>query len=87
MKGNFISSEEKVDEKLLEEYFLITNLRLEQGFLKEEYKVQVGVDFEQKYEEKIKNFSLAKYFDFTNDRVRLTDEGLILMDFVLLKLL
>ena len=87
LKGNFISSEEKVDEKLLEEYFLITNLRLEQGFLKEEYKVQFGVDFEQKYEEKIKNFSLSKYFDFTNDRVRLTDEGLILMDFVLLKLL
>ena len=87
LKGNFISSKEIVGKKELEEYFLLTNLRLEQGFSKAEYKVLFNEDFEQKYESKIINFSLQKYFDFSNDRVRLTDEGLILMDFVLLKLL
>ncbi|MBR4377500.1 MAG: radical SAM family heme chaperone HemW [Bacilli bacterium] len=87
LEGNFIYSFEKVDEKELEEYFLLTNLRLEKGFLKADYKKLFGVDFEQKYNSKILNFSLDGYFDFTNDRVRLTDEGLILMDFVLLKLL
>ena len=87
LKGNYISSSEKVGEQELEEYFLLTNLRLEQGFLKADYKKQFGVDFEKKYESKIKNFSLNKYFDFKDDQVRLTDEGLILMDFVLLKLL
>ena len=87
LKGNRISSKEIVGEKELEEYFLLTNLRLESGFSKAEYKDLFGIDFEEKYESKIYNFSLNKYFDFTNDRVRLTDEGLILMDFVLLKLL
>ena len=87
LKGNYISSKETVGEKELDEYFLLTNLRLEKGFLKADYKSQFGVDFEQKYESKIKNFSLTKYFDFSNDRIRLTDEGLILMDFILLKLL
>ena len=87
LKGNFISSKEIVGGKELEEYFLLTNLRLEKGFSKAEYRQLFGIDFEQKYESKIKNFSLTKYFDFTNDRVRLTDNGLILMDFVLLKLL
>ena len=87
IKGNFISSQEKVDEKLLEEYFLITNLRLEKGFTKADYKAQFGEDFEEKCSSKIYNFVLQTYFDFSNDRVRLTDEGLILMDFVLLKLL
>ena len=87
LKGNFISSSEIVGPKELEEYFLITNLRLENGFLKAKYKKQFGVEFEEKYGSKIYNFSLSKYFDFANDRVRLTDEGLILMDFVLLKLL
>ena len=87
LKGNFISSKEIVGEKELEEYFLLTNLRLENGFLKADYKAQFGFDFEEKYNSKIFNFSLSKYFDFTNDRVRLTDEGLILMDFILLKLL
>ena len=86
LKGNYISSSEIVNEKELEEYFLITNLRLEQGFLKDDFKSQFGIDFEQKYESKIKNFSLSNYFDFSNNRVMLTDEGLILMDFILLKL-
>ena len=87
LKGNFIASKENITEKELEEYFLITNLRLENGFEKAKYKAQFGCDFEEKYKDKISNYDLKKYFDFSNDRVKLNDEGLILMDFVLLKLL
>ena len=87
IKGNYISSSEKVDSKSLEEYFLITNLRLEKGFSEGHFIAQFGTDFETKYHDKIFNFNLQKYFDFSDDRVRLTDEGLILMDFVLLKIL
>ena len=87
LKGNIISLSEKITEKELEEYYLITNLRLEQGFLKEDYFKKFGVNFEDKYKDKIKNFELDKYFDFTKDRVSLNDEGLLLMDFVLLKLI
>lgn len=87
LKGNYISSSERVDEKELEEYFLITNLRLEQGFSKEQYKDLFGVEFEEKYNNKIINFDLKRYFDFSVGRIRLNDEGLIMMDFVLLKLL
>ena len=86
LKGNYISSSEKVDAKTLEEYYLITNLRLEQGFNKAEYEKIFGAKFEEKYADKIVNFALDKFFDFANDRVRLNDEGLIMMDFVLLKL-
>ena len=42
---------------------------------------------EEKYNDKIKNFALNKFFSFAGDRIRLNDEGLIMMDFVLLKLL
>ena len=87
LKGNYISSREKVDARALEEYFLITNLRLQKGFLKEDYKDLFGIEFEKKYHDKIKYFDLQKYFDLSDERVRLTDEGLILMDFILLKLL
>ena len=87
LKGNYVASKEVVGQKELEEYFLLTNLRLEKGFAREDYKKQFGTDFVEKYQSKIFNFSLTKYFDFTNERIRLTDEGLILMDFVLLKLL
>ncbi len=87
LKGNFIDSTENITEKELEEYFLITNLRLENGFEKAKYKSQFGCDFEERYKDKIRNFDLKKYFDFSNKRIKLNDEGLILMDFVLLKLL
>ena len=82
----FIGFEEKVTKKSLEQYFLITNLRLENGFLKKDYVNQFDVEFEEKYKNKINNFDLLKYFNFENDRVRLTDEGLVLMDFILYKL-
>ena len=87
IKGNFISSSEKVDSKMLEEYYLITNLRLEQGFAKAEYEKLFGAKFLEKYKDKIKNFALDKFFDFEGENVRLNDEGLIMMDFVLLKLI
>ena len=87
LKGNFISSSEEINEKILEEYYLITNLRLEKGFSKGEYENKFGASFEKKYHDKIINFELQKYFDFTDNRVRLNDEGLLLMDFVLLKLI
>lgn len=87
LKGNYVSSKEKVGKKELEEYYLITNLRLEQGFSKTEYKKLFGENFIDKYERKIKELFLQSYFDLTNDRIKLTDEGLIILDFVLLKLL
>ena len=87
LKGNYVSSNEEVTPKMYEEYFLLTNFRLEQGFSKQDYREKFGIDFTEKYKDKISLFSLSKYFDFSNDRVKLTDEGLILMDFVLLKLL
>ena len=87
LKGNIISLSEKITKKELEEYYLITNLRLEKGFLKDDYCSKFGVHFEDKYKDKINNFELSKYFNFTDNRVRLTDEGLLLMDFVLLKLI
>ena len=87
IKGNYIASSEEITKTKLEEYFLITNLRLENGFEKSKYKELFGYEFEETYGDKIQNFGLDKYFNFTDDRVKLNDDGLILMDFVLLKLL
>ena len=82
----FTGIKEKVTKKNLEQYFLITNLRLEKGFSKKDYLNQFGIEFEEKYKDKIVNFDLLKYFNFENGRIHLTDEGLVLMDFILYKL-
>ena len=87
LKGKTVVFNEKVSKKELEEYFLITNLRLEKGFSKEKYRELFDVEFEEKFNDKIINFKLNNYFDFAGDRVRLNDEGLIIMDFVISKLI
>ena len=87
LKNNFVFSKEKVTEKDYLTYFLITNLRLEKGFARADFLEKFGVDFEEKFASKINKFSLEKLINITKDRICLTDEGLMLMDFVILKLL
>ena len=87
IKGNYVSSKEEISKEMLEEYFLLTNLRLENGFKKEEYKKVFNVNFLDKYQSKIHDLKLDKYFNLSSDRICLNDEGLIMMDFVLYKLL
>ena len=87
LKGNYVSSKEEVSENDNLEYYLITNLRLEDGFLRSEFVTKFGIDFVDKFGDKIEKFSLDKYFAISDDKVSLSDEGLIMMDFVILKLL
>ena len=87
LKGHFVSYRETITEKELKEYYLITNLRLENGFLKEDYTKTFGTDFINDYGVKIAKHKIENYFNLAGDSISLTDEGLILMDFILLKLL
>lgn len=87
LKEKYVAFKEEITNQSLEEYFLLTNLRLENGFDTKKYKALFGENFLDKYKDKIANQKLDKYFDLSDDKIRLTDEGLILMDFVLYKLL
>lgn len=87
MKFNFVKTSEKVTPEKDLEYYLITNLRMERGFSREDFKNKFGVDFVEKYSDKIIKFSLEKLLNISDERISLNDEGLMLMDFVLLKLI
>lgn len=87
LKGNRIYMKEKVTKELLLTYYLITNLRLEKGFERKDFKNKFGIDFLDKYKDKISKHKLEKYFDIKEDRISFTDDGILLMDFVLLKIL
>lgn len=84
---NFVNDREKVSEKTKLEYFLITNLRLENGFSRERFVEEFGFDFVDHFKDKINEFSLEDLFDISESQIKLNDEGLMLMDFVVLKLL
>ncbi|MBQ0008988.1 MAG: radical SAM family heme chaperone HemW [Firmicutes bacterium] len=86
-KHNFVKESEKVSNKDSLEYYLITNFRMEQGFSREEFKQKFGQDFAEMFKDKINKFLLSNLLVITPDRVKLNDDGLLLMDFVILKLI
>ena len=86
LKGNCVSEQEKVDRKLLHEYFLMTHLRLKEGFSLKEYKDLFGVDFKEKYRDIINDFLRQGLVVIDDEKFAFSDEGLIIMDSLILKL-
>ncbi len=83
LKGEFVASKEEIDKDKDITYFLITNLRLEQGFLRKDFENRFGFDFVESYSQKIEKFVLTKDIIIEDERVRLSDEGLLIMDYIL----
>ena len=86
LQGNFVSEQEKVDRKLLHEYFLMTHLRLKEGFSLKEYKDLFGVDFKEKYRDTVNDFLNQGLAVIGDEQFALSDDGLIIMDSLILKL-
>lgn len=83
----FVNEKEVVDKKIDLEYFLLTNLRLEKGFLRKDFKDRFGIDFVDKYKDQILSLEKKSQIIVTSDRIMLSDEGLMIMDSILLQLL
>ncbi len=87
IKGQYIDVQEKLtkDEEIAD--FLLTNLRLEQGFKKLTFKNRFGFDFLDKYQNKAMKLIDAKLLIANDDTIRASDEGILLLDRILLELL
>lgn len=84
---NFVDNKEVVDENSFLEYYLLTNFRLENGFSRKEFNQLFGVDFEEKFAGKFEKFKNKSQIIIDNDTIRLSDDGLMIMDHILLKLI
>ena len=84
---NFVKESSPVSPDDNLEFYLITNFRMEQGFSRQEFKQKFGKDFTDLFGDKINRFLLTDLIEITDDRIKLTDEGILLMDFVILKLM
>ena len=82
----FIDEQEIVDKNDLLEYFLLTNLRLEKGFSRLPFKEIFNYDL---YEAKKDIFDemIKKQLIQVDENIHLLDEGLIIMDSIILKLI
>ncbi len=86
LKGNYIDEKDIIDEtKHLEDY-LLTNLRLEKGFLLKGFEETFGYDFYSKFKETVDDLVQRKLL-IIDKSVHLTDDGLIILDYILLKFL
>ncbi len=84
---NYVKESEKVSNVDNIEYYLLTNLRMEKGFSKIEFKQKFGKDFEEMFGEKIAKANIRNLISIDEKSIKLTDEGLMLMDYVLFKLI
>jgi len=87
LDGEFIDSKEVVSKEKDFTYYLLTNLRMEDGFLRKDFKDRFGVDFTEKYKEKIAPFVSSGDLIVTENEVKLSDNGLLIMDYILLKII
>ena len=87
LNGEHIDSKETVSMEKDFTYYLLTNLRMEDGFLRKDFENRFGVDFVNKYQEKIAPFVESGDLIVTDDRVKLSDNGLLIMDYILLKII
>ena len=85
LKGNYVSEHEKVDRKLLHEYFLMTHLRLKEGFSLKEYKDLFDEDFHKKFHDYITKLVNQKLAVIDDEKFALTDDGLMIMDSLLIR--
>ena len=86
LAGNYVSETEIVDQKLLREYFLITHLRLKDGFDIEEYKDLFQEDFTEKYKAIIDEYIHENLAQICDGKFAFTDDGLMVMDRLILRL-
>ena len=77
---------EEITYKQLEEYYLITNLRLSRGFSLKEYKKIFGIEFLEKYKGEVELMMKKKQVCINGGNFACTNTGLLVLDLVLLRL-
>ncbi len=85
--GKRTKDEEHLDENALYQNYLIANLRLEDGFLRKDFIKIFNKDIYKYRKDIIDKLINDGLLVLTSDRLKCTDEGLALLDFVLIKLI
>ena len=84
LKGKFVSEKEVITPKLKHEYFLLTHLRLKDGFLLSDYKKEFGEDFSTKFKSIVDDYINRGLATIDQEKFAFTDDGLIIMDRLIL---
>ena len=86
VKGQFRKENENVSPDIDENDFLMLKLRLAQGFSLSEFETRFKTPFTDKYKSETEELIQRGLLQIQNQRVSCTDDGIMLLDYVLLKL-
>jgi oxygen-independent coproporphyrinogen-3 oxidase len=86
LQGVRRDQEEVIDFTMKRFEFLMLNLRLNEGFLLSRFQHEFNQDFELTYQKTLPALIEKKLLTIEANRVRLTFDGMLLLDYVLLKL-
>ena len=75
LNGEWIESEQSVSQGEREFEFLMLGLRMSSGISKEEFFALFGVNFDEKYGERVSKFAKMGYFCEENGRISLSERG------------
>lgn len=84
LRGQYIEKKEEIDPKSEYEYYLLTNLRLEEGIDLEEFEKEFSYTLLNKKE--IKEMIESNLLKIENNRLSATDKGMMILDRILLNL-
>lgn len=87
LKGERVRSEEVVNKEDDYEYFLICNLRLEDGFTVDDFINKFGFNIIETKKKEMDELIKNKLITIENNQIKCTDEGIALLDSVILKLI
>ena len=77
LDGEWIESEQSVSQGEREFEFLMLGLRTSAGISKEEFFTRFGVNFDEKYGERVSKFAIMGYFCEENGRISLCSKSLL----------
>jgi oxygen-independent coproporphyrinogen-3 oxidase len=86
LSGEWRANEEKVDRQSALEYYFLTNLRLEEGFALKDFQARFGFAFEEKYRSVIAKEVALGLAKLEQGRFYATDQGILLLDRLLIEL-
>ena len=87
LDGYYLGEVETISQNDEIEYFLITNLRLQEGFLLTDFRQCFGVDFLEKFAHPLANLKSNNLVAVKDNRFFTTDEGTEKLNYVLLSLI
>lgn len=86
LAGKYHLEEEIVSQKDDLEYFFLTNLRLEEGFSLETFSSRFGFSFLERYEKEVHRLEKDGLLTLEEGRIKPTDQGILLLDRILITL-